>query len=143
MNSQEVKTFSDEERRAIVQEYLDLGPGRWQQRIMDKYGIRGHSTLKRWIDRYTRDGEIIPETAEESYRRKMKEERKRLKEQPTKPKEKKVLPSESEIAKDKEIMRLRLELDRERTLNLALNRMIDIAESELNIPIRKKSGAKQ
>ena len=73
----------------------------------------------------------------------MKEERKRLKEQPAKPKEKKVLPSESEIAKDKEIMRLRLELDRERTLNLALNRMIDIAESELNIPIRKKSGAKQ
>ena len=143
MNSQEVKTFSDDERRAIVQEYLSLGPGRWQQRIMDKYGIRGHSTLKRWIDRYTRDGEIIPETAEESYRRKMKEERKRLKEQPSKPKEKKVLPSESEIAKDKEIMRLRLELDRERTLNLALNRMIDIAESELNIPIRKKSGAKQ
>ena len=40
MNNQEVKTFSDEERRAIVQEYLDLGPGRWKQRIMDKYGIR-------------------------------------------------------------------------------------------------------
>ena len=143
MNSQEVKTFSDEERRAIVQEYLDLGPGRWQQRIMDKYGIRGHGTLKKWIDRYTKDGEIIPETPEETYLRKMKEERKRLKEQPSKPKEKKVLPSESEIAKDKEIMRLRLELERERTLNLALNRMIDIAESELNIPIRKKSGAKQ
>ena len=141
MNSQEVKTFSDEERRAIVQEYLDLGPGRWQQRIMDKF--RGHCTLKRWIDRYARDGEIIPETSEEAYRRKMKEERKRLKEQPSKPKEKKVLPSESEIAKDKEIMRLRLELERERTLNLALNRMIDIAESKLNIPIRKKSGAKQ
>lgn len=143
MNNQEVKTFSDEERRAIVQEYLDLGPGRWKQRIMDKYGIRGHSTLKKWIDRYTMDGEIIPETPEESYRRKMKEERKRLKEHPSKPKERKVLPTESEIAKDKEIMRLRLELERERTLNLALNRMIDIAESELNIPIRKKSGAKQ
>lgn len=73
----------------------------------------------------------------------MKEERKRLKDQPKKPREKKILPSESEIAKDKEIMRLRLELERERTLNMALNRMIDIAESELNIPIRKKSGAKQ
>ena len=85
----------------------------------------------------------VVHTSEEAYRRKMKEERKRLKEQPSKPKEKKVLPSESEIAKDKEIMRLRLELERERTLNLALNRMIDIAESKLNIPIRKKSGAKQ
>lgn len=143
MTNEKVKSFSDEERRAIVKEYLDLGPGRWQQRIMDKYGIRGHSTLLKWIRRYTKDGEIVPETAEEAYKRKMKEERKRLREQPKEPREKKIRPSESEIAKDKEIMRLRIELERERTLNLALNRMIDIAESELNIPIRKKSGAKQ
>ena len=54
-----------------------------------------------------------------------------------------MLLNDSAIAKDNEIMRLRLELERVRTLNLALNRMIDIAESELNIPIRKKSGAKQ
>lgn len=143
MTNEKVKSFSDEERRAIVQEYLDLGPGRWQQRIMDKYGIRGHSTLSKWIRRYTKDGQIVPETPEEAYERKMKEERKRIREQPKEPREKKIRPSESEIAKDKEIMRLRIELERERTLNLALNRMIDIAESELNIPIRKKSGAKQ
>lgn len=143
MTNEKVKSFSDEERRAIVQEYLDLGPGRWRQRIMDKYGIRGHSTLSRWIQRYTKDGEIVPETPEEAYERKMEEERKRLRDQPKEPREKKIRPSESEIAKDKEIMRLRIELERERTLNLALNRMIDIAESELNVPIRKKSGAKQ
>lgn len=143
MTNEKVKSFSDEERRAIVQEYLDLGPGRWQQRIMDKYGIKGHSTLLKWIRRYTKDGQIVPETPEEAYERKMKEERKRLREQTKEPREKKIRPSESEIAKDKEIMRLRIELERERTLNLALNRMIDIAESELNIPIRKKSGAKQ
>lgn len=143
MTRQKDKTFSDEERRAIVQEYLDLGPGRWKQRIMDKYGIRGHCTLLKWIRRYTKDGEIVPETPEEAYERKMKEERKRLRTQPKEPRQKKILLSESEIAKDKEIMRLRIELERERTLNLALNRMIDIAESELNIPIRKKSGAKQ
>lgn len=143
MNGQKVKTFSDEERRAIVQEYLSLGPGRWQRRIMDKYGISGHCTLKKWLDRYTKDGEIVPETPEEAFERKMKEERKKLKQLPKEPKPKKVLPTESEIAKDKEILRLRLELEKERTLTLALNRMIDIAESELNISIRKKSGAKQ
>ncbi len=67
MTNEKVKSFSDEERRAIVQEYLDLGPGRWQQRIMDKYGIRGHSTLLKWIRRYTKDGQIVPETADEAF----------------------------------------------------------------------------
>ena len=110
---------------------------------MDKYGISGHCTLKKWIDRYTKDGKIVPETPEEVYRRQMKEQRKKLREMPKEPKPKKVLPTESEISKDKEILRLRLELERERTKTLALNRMIDIAESELNISIRKKSGAKQ
>lgn len=143
MNGQKVKTFSDEERRAIVQEYLSLGPGRWKSRIMDKYGISGHSTLQKWLERYTKDGEIVPETPEEAYERKMKDERKRLKNLPKESKPKKVLPTESEIAKDKEILRLRLELEKERTMTLALNRMIDIAESKLNISIRKKSGAKQ
>lgn len=143
MICQKVMLFSDEERRAIVQEYLNLGPGRWKQRLMDKYGIRGHSTLQKWIARYTRDGKIIPPMPEEANQNEMNDKRKRLKEQPSKPKEETVLLTDSAIAKDNEIMRLRLELERVRTLNLALNRMIDIAESELNIPIRKKSGAKQ
>lgn len=104
---------------------------------MDKYGIRGHSTLQKWIARYTRDGKIIPPMPEEANQNEMKDKRKRLKEQPSKLKEETVLLTDSAIAKDNEIMRLRLELERVRTLNLALNRMIDIAESELNIPIRK------
>lgn len=143
MKSQKVKTFSDEERRAIVQEYLDLGPGRWQRRIMDKYGIAGHCTLKKWLDRYVKDGQIVPETPEEVYERQMKLERKKLKAEPKEPRAKVVRPTESEVERDKEILKLRLELERERTKVLALNRMIDIAESELNISIRKKSGAKQ
>lgn len=143
MICQKVMLFSDEERRAIVQEYLSLGPGRWKQRLMDKYGIRGHSTLQKWIARYARDSKIIPPMPEEANQNEMKDKRKRLKEQPSKLKEETVLLTDSAIAKDNEIMRLRLELERVRTLNLALNRMIDIAESELNIPIRKKSGAKQ
>lgn len=143
MSSQKVKTFSDEERRAIVQEYLNLGPGRWKRRIMDKYGITGHCTLKKWLDKYVKDGQIIPETPEEVYERQMKLERKKLIAEPMEPIPKVVRPTEAEIEKDKEILKLRIELERERTTVLALNRMIDIAESELNISIRKKSGAKQ
>ncbi|MCI1721205.1 MAG: hypothetical protein LKM37_09440 [Bacteroidales bacterium] len=38
---------------------------------------------------------------------------------------------------------LKSELDREKLKNLALSTMIDTAEEELHIDIRKKAGAKQ
>lgn len=142
MRRQKDKSFTDEERRAIVKEYLDLGPGRWKRRISEKYGISGHCTLHKWIKQYVKDGEIVPETPEEAFERQMKQERKKLI-VPKETKPKKIIPSQSEIEKDKEILRLRTELERERTMTLALNRMIDLAEQELNISIRKKSGAKQ
>ncbi len=143
MKSQKVKTFSDEERIAIVQEYLNLGPWQSKRCIMYKYGITGHSTLRRWLDRYVKDGRIVAAPPEDVCERQMKLERKKLKEDPKEPRAKSVSPTKSEVEKDKEILKLRLELERERTRVLALNRMIDIAESELNISIRKKSGAKQ
>ena len=50
-------------------------------------------------------------------------------------------------AKDREVSadvrRLRKELEEARLYNKLLNAMIDIAEEEFKIPIRKKSGAKQ
>ena len=42
-----------------------------------------------------------------------------------------------------EVTRLRKELRHEKMRSEALDTMIDIAETTLNIPIRKKSGAKQ
>lgn len=42
-----------------------------------------------------------------------------------------------------EVTRLRKELRQERMRADALDTMIDIAEETLNIPVRKKSGAKQ
>lgn len=41
------------------------------------------------------------------------------------------------------IKKLEKELEHERLKNLALNTVIDIAEEDLKINIRKKSGAKQ
>ena len=42
-----------------------------------------------------------------------------------------------------EISRLKKELEHERLRSKAFETMIDIAENELNVNIRKKSGAKQ
>ena len=42
-----------------------------------------------------------------------------------------------------DITELQRELAKERLKNQLLNAMIDIAEKELKIPIRKKSGTKQ
>ena len=55
---------------------------------------------------------------------------------------------EGEVAKDTEmstadVKRLRKELEEARLYNKLLNAMIDIAEEQFDIPIRKKSGAKQ
>lgn len=41
------------------------------------------------------------------------------------------------------LQELQAELDREKLKNLALNTMIEVAEKELQIDIRKKPGAKQ
>jgi hypothetical protein len=46
-------------------------------------------------------------------------------------------PSESDVKK------LQRELEKERLHNKLLNAMIDIAEEQLGIPIRKKYGARQ
>jgi hypothetical protein len=42
-----------------------------------------------------------------------------------------------------DVKQLRKELEEARLYNKLLNAMIDIAEEEFDIPIRKKSGAKQ
>ena len=41
------------------------------------------------------------------------------------------------------LQELQAELDREKLKNLALNTMIEVAEEELQMDIRKKPGAKQ
>lgn len=48
---------------------------------------------------------------------------------------------ETELPED--VRRLRKELEEARLYNKLLNAMIDIAEEQFEIPIRKKSGAKQ
>lgn len=51
--------------------------------------------------------------------------------------------TQSPLELEARIKELEQQLDQERLRSLCLDKMIDIAERDLNIVIRKKSGAKQ
>ena len=115
---QKVNQFSDEIKIQVVQAYLS---GNFTQKeLMLKYNIRGKQCINNWI-------------------------RKFVVEQPTNkpPMSKRVKSNESDSSLDLKIKRLEEELKREQFKTKALNTMIDIAERELKINIRKKSGAKR
>lgn len=60
------------------------------------------------------------------------------------PKERRTGAAETaETAETADVRQLRKELEEARLYNELLNAMIDIAEEQFEIPIRKKSGAKQ
>ena len=98
----------------MVSEYLQ---GARLSDLMRKYSINGYSTILPWIRIFA--GKPIVH--------KMKKEE-----------------SEKEIEKLRRELELKeSELQFEKDRNHALNTMIDIAEEELKIEIRKKPGAKQ
>ena len=83
-----------------------------------RYGILGHSTILKWCRKY---GITRPKSGENN------------------------MPD-----KDFELMRqaneikaLKVELEDARFTNMVLDTLIDVAEEELHIPIRKKYGAKR
>jgi transposase len=106
--------YSKEFKLQVVSEYLQ---GARLSDLMRKYSINGYSTILPWIRIFA--GKPIVH--------KMKKEE-----------------SEKEIEKLRRELELKeSELQFEKDRNHALNTMIDIAEEELKIEIRKKSGAKQ
>lgn len=110
------KIYTDEFKRSIVNEVM-YGP-MCMEEAKRHYGIGGSSTISRWIRKF--DG------------------------LQTHVMKKKTEPTVSEITQlEAENKRLRAELDLERLKVLSLNVMIDLAEEQLKVPIRKKSGAKQ
>ena len=100
-------------KKDVIEEYLRGGMS--YRELGAKYGISS-STLQRWVEGAGRD---TTRTAQEG--------------------------EKGEEAADAaaEIRRLREELRRERLRSELLNAMIDIAEEQFEIPIRKKRGAKQ
>jgi len=107
--------YSEEFKKAVVQEVLSGQINKTEARR--KYGIRGSSLIIYWIRKFD------PKSGKMKKRNQLKE---------------------TELSRlEIENRRLREELEMERLKTLSLNIMIDFAEKEFNIPIRKKPGVKQ
>ena len=88
-----------------------------QEDARKEYGIKGHSTILKWIRKF--EGVELQSHSYMDYRKTEKQELiKRIKE-------------------------LERQLEDEKILSLGYSKMIDIAEEQLNISIRKKPDTKQ
>lgn len=112
---------TDHEKLLILRDYCESGISR--KELIAKYKIRGGSQLMDWMR------QLVDSNC------------KRLLDM----KGKRIDIGHNDVSHndlEREVLRLRQELERERLLTEALNLMIDEAEKSFRIPIRKKSGAK-
>lgn len=122
-----VKRYPDELKLKVVQEYLTTGQG--IKELMAKYNIEGVNTIGKWVKKYSSSQ---PDEA--------KIERDRIMSKANqKPSEK----SKKQLELEAKIAALEKELSHEKLRSEALSTLIEVAEKELKVDIRKKPGAKQ
>lgn len=114
--------FPNDFKLKVVQEYLSTSTS--QKELMEKYKIRGPNTIKLWMRKFDLQ---LPSQQQIELQRMMS-------------KEKEKTPYEREL--EAKVKQLEHQLEDEKLRTLALSTMIDLAEKEFKIPIRKKSGAK-
>ncbi len=114
--------FPNDLKLKVVQEYLSTDLS--QKELKEKYNIRGKNTIKYWMRKFDLQ---LPSQQQIELQRMMS-------------KEKEKTPYEREL--EAKVKRLEQQLEDEKLRTLALSTMIDLAEKEFKIPIRKKSGAK-
>ena len=113
----------DEVQLQIVQEYISTDITVVQ--LQEKYGFRGNSNIPRWMRKF---GINFPNDPNRTL-------------EPAMVKKSDKTPREREL--EAKIKLLEKELDKEKLRTLVLDKMIEIAERDLKIPIRKKSGPKR
>jgi len=118
-----VNRFSDELKLRVVQEYLSTDVS--GKELKQKYNIKGNNCINNWIRKF---GLETPSNQE-------------IELQSTMAKQKEKTPYEQEL--ESRVSKLEQQLGKEQLRTLALDTLIDIAERDLKIPIRKKPGAKQ
>jgi transposase len=118
-----VNQLPDEVKYKVVQEYLQTSIRK--KDLMHKYGIRGENCILNWMRKF---GLSYPT-----------KDQLNLNNQVTKESGK--TPREQEL--EQRLKTLEKDLAYEKLRTRALNTLIDIAEEELKVSIRKKSGAKQ
>jgi transposase len=116
-----VSKYSAEFRRQVALDYEhgDLS----MSQVAEKHGIDSLEKVKWWVRSLRISGDIASSTPPPAA---MTEQEK----------------CESD-AKDRRIKELERQLEDERLRSLAYSTMIDVAEEELGVPIRKKSGSQQ
>jgi transposase len=118
-------------KEQIIHEYLQQGCG--YRKLQDKYGI-SRTTICKWVQIYQGiHGLQRMDKQQNHYLRDMDDSQKKrlLKKHPT----------QQDL--EKKIAALQKQLDWEKLRADALDTMINVAEEELNISIRKKSGSPQ
>jgi len=118
-----VNHYTDEFKLRVIQDYVNSDLG--YEETMKKYGILGNSCISDWMRKF---GFKSPDS-------------KTLKLQNQMAKEANKTQKEREL--EQKLKKLEEQLEHEKLRNLALNKMIDIAERDLKTPIRKKPGAKR
>jgi transposase-like protein len=105
-------------KESIIAEYL--AGGTTYRKLSARYGF-GFKTIQRWVSRYQG----------------------RMKKSPVK----KIIEKAGEVTSPQalltDVKQLQAELRKAQILNKVLNEMIDIAEQDLKVSIRKKSGTKR
>jgi len=118
-----VNQFADELKLQVVQEYMDTDVS--QRELMQKFNIRVVNTIKKWMRKFDLQA---PSQQQIELQRTMANQKEKT-------------PYEREL--EAKVKKLEQQLDHEQLRTLALDTMIDIAERDLKISIRKKSGAKR
>lgn len=114
----QVNYYTDDFKQNVVNEVLNGLISKDEARR--RYGIRGKSAVLNWMRKFdaSKSSNIMPRKRNDT-----------------------LTKSKEEL--EAENLRLKQELEIEQLRSRALNVMIDIAENQFNIPIRKKSGAKR
>ena len=118
-----VNKFTDDFKLQVVQDYLRTDIS--QEELKKKYNFSGNNNIYNWMRKF---GLSKPSEDQIELHQFMANE-----------KQKSSLEQELEL----KIKKLEEELKREQFRTKALSTMIDIAERELKVDIRKKSGAKR
>lgn len=118
-----VNKYTDDFKLMVVQDYLSTDIS--QSALKKKYNFGGNKNIYNWMRKFGLS--------------KPSEDQKELHQVMANEEQKSALEQELEL----KIRKLEEELKREQLRTKALNVMIDIAERDLKVDIRKKSGAKR
>lgn len=119
----DVNKYTDDFRLKVALEYLNTGQS--QKEILNKYGIQGSNCITDWIRKFelrkptSQDLEVRLQMAKSVKKTKLEKYQ------------------ESKIKKLEELLK------REQLKTEALDTLINIAEEDLKVDIRKKPGSKQ